>query len=213
VHVLLADLIPQELVEEFIKYALYVLGGYVVGNLATLIICRIAAYYWSKQRMGLPLERALRTIGGFIVAAIVALFMFPAGWGRGGPGTGQGEGEGGKEPGSSREVKDKQPSKLDPKTKEEEAILATSLKVTIQKATDYPKTFRFNGESEGLDLAAAKKKLKELRDASGRRLQLLELRVYKDSTESGHVDVREFLDYAHGLEIHTRVEKLGNRPE
>ena len=104
-------------------------------------------------------------------------------------------------------------SASDAKSKDEEAILATSLRVTVQKATDYPKSFRFEGDADGVDLATAKVKVKALRERSDRKLQLLELRVFKDSTEAGHPDVRDFLDYANHLGIHTRVEKLGNRPE
>jgi hypothetical protein len=200
---------------KYVMYVLAVAGGFMVGNVLTLIICRLLAKFALKQSINERLERLLRVMGGLIVAVLVAylLFKFGTGWGLGGSGTGEGQDTGGQTPGTDNTPKEKTPAKADSKTKEEETILATSLRVTVQKATDYPKSFRFEGEAEGVDLVAAKEKLKTLRDRSERKLQLLELRVYKDSTEAGHPDVREFMDYANQLGIHTRVEKLGNRPE
>jgi hypothetical protein len=206
---LFADLIPAAMVEEFVKYALAVVGGYIAGNIATLILCRVIARYGAKERMGVPLERALRTIGGFIVAIIVALFLFPGGWGRGGPGTGQGEGSGGETSGKDKQANDKQPpAKVDEKRKDDAATLASGLKVTILRGKDYPKSYLFEGESEGIDFAAAKEKLRQRLEASEGRLKFVDVLIYKNSTAEKSALIEDLETFAHDLGLRTSRKKL-----
>jgi hypothetical protein len=208
VDLLLADVDVATKAGKYVMYVLAVAGGFLIGNILTLILCRLCAKAFFKSRMPDPIERALRIIGGILLAALVAflLFRFGTGWGLGGTGSGEGEGSGGQAPNQSDKGKEGQP-KIDPKPKELDTVVSPVVRVRIGKAIEYPKTFRFEGEPEGIDLAAAKKRLADLvKSAKGE--PRLELRVYQNSTETGHPDVKELIDHAHSLRFSTRVDKL-----
>jgi hypothetical protein len=207
---LLADVDVAARAGRYVIYALAVAGGFLIGNLVTLVLCRLIARAMFKKRMPFQLERALRVIGGILVAALVAwlLFRFGAGWGLGGSGTGEGEGSGG--PTSNQADHGTSPGKTDPKVKDLDTVTSPVVQVRIEKATDYPKTFRFKGEADAADLAAAKKRLEEIA-RSARGDPRLELQVYQNSTEAGHPDVRELIDFAHSLRFSTRVDKVKDR--
>jgi hypothetical protein len=194
----------------YVIYVLAVAGGFLVGNLLTWVLCRVLAKMMLKRRMPVPLERALRVLGGILVAALVAflLFQMGPGWGLGGSGTGEGEGSGGQTPKATD--KGGGPEKKDTKATELESVVSPVVEVRIGKATDYPKTFWFKGDAEGLDLAAAKKRLSDLAQTV-KRQPILELRVYQNSTEAGHPEVRELVDHAHSLRFSTRVDKVPER--
>jgi len=191
-------------------YVLAVAGGYMLGSVLTWVLCRLGAKMVFKRRLPERMERALRVLGGIVVAALVAwlLFRFGSGWGLGGTGSGEGEGSGGMTPnesnkGGAQEKKDSKPSEL-------ESVVSPVVEVRIGKATDYPKTFWFKGDAEGLDLAAAKKRLSDLA-LTVKRQPILELHVYQNSTEAGHPEVRELIDHAHSLKFSTRVDKIPDR--
>jgi hypothetical protein len=209
VEPLFADLDVAGKAGQYVMYVLAVAGGYLIGNLLTWLICRLTAKLVFKKHMNLKLERALRILGGIVVAALIAylLFRFGHGWGLGGSGSGEGQGSGGQTPNITDPAKDKQP-KVEPK--DPDTILSPVLLVQIERPTDYPRTFRFKGDAEGVDLAAAKKRLVDLTKSSKGEPRL-ELRVYQNSTESGHPDVRDLIDYAHSLRFSTRVEKINDR--
>jgi hypothetical protein len=206
---LLADVDVAAKAGRYVIYALAVAGGFLVGNFVTLVLCRLIAKAMFKKRMPLQLERALRVIGGILVAALVAwlLFRFGAGWGLGGSGTGEGEGSGGPTPNQSNQGA---PAKTDSKAKDLETVTAPVVHVRVEKATDYPKTFRFKGDTEAVDVAAAKKRLEEIA-RTAKAEPRLELQVYQNSTEAGHPDVRELIDHAHSLRFSTRVDKVKDR--
>ncbi|MBO0700877.1 MAG: hypothetical protein J2P46_20950 [Zavarzinella sp.] len=207
----LADVDVAAKAGRYVVYALAVAGGFLVGNVVTLVLCRLAAKAMFKKRLPVPLERALRVIGGILLAALVAwlLFRFGAGWGLGGTGTGEGEGAGGSTPNETRGGAEGRP-KVEPKPKDLETIVSPVVRVSIEKATDYPRTFRFEGDAEALDLAAAKKRLDEISKTTKGEPQL-RLKVFQNSTEAGHPDVRDLMDHAHALRFSTRVEKVGER--
>jgi hypothetical protein len=163
--------------------------------------------------MNLQLERALRAIGGLIVAALVAflLFRFGTGWGLGGSGAGEGEGsgaptKGGDQPNTA--VEKQPPTKVDPTPPPDPAELASGLRVTIMRAGRHPQTFRFEGDREPVDLAAARERLRTMHEASMGRLKFLDLVIYRNSTAEGHPDIQTFEGFAHDLGLRTGRQKL-----
>lgn len=193
---------------EFIKFALAVVGAFIVGHILTLIICRIIAKYTTKKKFPEPIERAFRVIGGIILAVIVAFLLFK-GWGWGGTGTGEGEQAGGQTPGPENLGKEKQPpSKVDPKPKEDAASLASGLKVTILRGRDFPKSYLFEGETEGVDFATAKEKLRQKIEASEGRLKFVDVMIYKNSTAEKSVLIEDLETFAHDQGLRTSRKKL-----
>jgi len=189
---------------------LAVAGGFLVGNLLTLVLCRLVAKAAFHTRMNQRLEQALRILGGIALAVLVAWLVFRGGpgWGFGGTGSGEGEGSGGPSPKETDPSKEARP-KVVPK-KDEEAVLSSTLKVRIEPATSYPKTFRFEGAPEAVDLPTAKKTLEEFQ-ARVKAEPRLEVQVYQNSTAVDHAAVREFMDHAHALKYATRVDKIAER--
>jgi hypothetical protein len=189
---------------------LAVCGGFLVGNLLTLIVCRIIANMAFHTRMNQRFEQALRILGGIALAVLVAWLVFRGGpgWGFGGTGSGEGEGSGGRDPSTT------QPSpeapKTDPNKSPPAEVASSTLRVRIEAATSYPKTFRFESDPEAVDLAAAKKALEEFKGRVKGEPRL-EIQVYQNSTSVDHADVRALMDHAHGLQFATRVDKIGDR--
>ena len=70
---------------KFVLGALAVAGGFLLGNLLMLLICRVVAKMAFQSRMNRRLEQALRILAGIAVAVLVAWLVF-----RGGPGWGFG---------------------------------------------------------------------------------------------------------------------------
>jgi hypothetical protein len=206
VAIVLSDLDLEARARDFVIYILAVVGGFVLGNILTLILCRVLGKRVFKQRIPEPIERAFRVIGGILLALLVAFLLY-RGWGFGG--TGEGKEAGGPGPGKENAANDKRPPSKS--TTNQETVTVTRLVVTIQPAMEYPKTFRFEGAIEGLELDAATKKLDELKAAAGDKLQLLELRIYKNSSEVGTRDVTAFVEHANRIGIHTRVEKIDRK--
>jgi hypothetical protein len=207
---LLADADVATKAGKYVMYVLAVAGGFLLGNLFTLFLCRLGAKFVLKDRMNPTFERALRVLGGILVAVLVAylLFRFGSGWGLGGSGTGEGEGSGGIAPSTTPRTPD-QP-KTDPKKSPPAEVLSSTLRVRIEAATAYPRTFRFESEPEAVDLATAKKALEEFR-AKVTGEPRLEVRVYQNSTAVDHPSVREFIGRAHELSFATRVDKVAER--
>ena len=194
------------------KYVLYVLavaGGFMIGNLLALIVCRLVAKMAFHSRMPPRPEQAIRMLVGIAVAALVGYLLFQngLGWGFGGTGRGEGTQTGGTNPKESDPAKETRP-KVDPKPKDEDAILASGLKVTVLRGASYPKSFRFEGETEGVDLAAAKEKLRQRKDSSKDKLKFMDLIIYKNSTAESHPVVAEFESFAHDLGLRTSRKKL-----
>lgn len=207
---LVADVNVAEKAGKYVMYALAVAGGFLLGNLFTWLVCRVGAKLILKSRMNLQLERALRILGGIAAAALVAflLFRFGTGWGLGGSGSGEGEGSGGIAPSITPQTP--QQPKTDPKKSPPAEIVSSTLRVRIEAATSYPKTFRFESESEPVDLATARKALEEFR-SKVKGEPRLEVQVYQNSTAVDHATVREFIGHAHELNFATRVEKVAER--
>ena len=207
VDLLFADIDVAAKAGRYVIYVLAVFGGFLVGNVLTLILCRLLAKAMLKRRMPEQLERAPRVIGGILIAALVAflLFRMGPGWGLGGSGTGEGEGSGGPSSESKQGPGKEKTSTTSPNV---EIVQASRLRVTIQRAASYPQTFRFEGEPEAVDLGAAKEKLRKRATDSKGKLQLVEIAVYKDSTAVDNRDVREFIDFANEIGIPTRVDKV-----
>ena len=115
---LFADLDVAGKAGQYVMYVLAVAGGYLIGNLFTLLICRVMAKLVFKKHMNLKFERALRIVGGIVVAALIAflLFRFGHGWGLGGSGSGEGQGSGGQTPNITDPAKDSPRSDLSPRT-------------------------------------------------------------------------------------------------
>jgi hypothetical protein len=190
---------------KLVIYVLAVAGGFLVGNVLTLILCRLIAKAMFKKRMPEMPERALRVLGGLVVAALVAWLLFQGGFGWGLGGTGGDES--GTPGGDSGKPKDagKEPGKTSP-----ESIQTTRTKVRIEPAVAHPKTFRFEGDAEPLDLDAARARLTELQmKAKGE--PRLDIQVYLNSSAIGNDDVRKFIEHAHALGFATRVEKVNER--
>jgi hypothetical protein len=193
--------------------ALAVGGGFLVGNLLTLLACRILAKFALKQRLNETLEKALRVIGGIALAVLVAFLVFRggSGWGFGGGGSGDGSGEEAKGEGKPGEQPPDAP-KGPPKSLDSKVIQVTELSVTVLTPREHPKTFKFLGERDGRTLEEAKAYLKKLQDGSDGKLRLLTLTIYQDSTAEGHPDVRAFEDYAHNtLSMNTRIQKVDRK--
>ena len=206
----LADVDVATKAGKYVMYVLAVAGGFLLGNLGTWVVCRLVAKLAFKRSMNHQLERALRILGGIAVAVLVAylLFRFGAGWGLGGSGSGEGTGSGGPVPSESKQAPDA--PKADAKKEPPTAVLSPTLRVRIEAATAYPKTFRFESTPEAVDLAAAKKALEEFR-ARVKGEPRLEIQVYQNSTAVDHAVVREFIEYAHELKFATRVDKISDR--
>ena len=207
---LLADAVTTK-AGQYVIYVLAVAGGFLVGNWLTWLVCRLAARLVLRRSINLQLERALRILGGIIAAVLVAylLFRFGTGWGLGGSGSGEGQGTGGPTAKDANLGHGKEPPpKTDPTGPEATPILATGLKVTVLRGSSFPKTFLFEGEAEGVDLATAKQKLKQRLDQSQGRLKFVDLLIYRNSTEGGHPVVQEFEAFAHDLDLKTARKKL-----
>lgn len=196
---------------KYVMYVLAVAGGFLIGNLATLIVCRLVARLLLKRKLNLQLERALRILGGLLLAALIAflLFRFGTGWGLGGTGSGEGDQEGGpaKETDPAN-VKDNQtPKTVDPK-KDEPAKLATGIKIVILRGSDYPKSYRFEGEAEGVDFVTAKEKLRKRLDDSTGQLKFIDIVIYRNSTAEKTALIEDFEAFAHDLGLKTGRKKI-----
>jgi hypothetical protein len=207
---LVADVDVAGKAGKYVMYVLAVAGGFLIGNILTWVLCRLVARMAFKRKMNHQFERALRILGGIAVAALVAylLFRFGSGWGLGGSGTGEGEGSGGLAP--SITPQSPELPKTGPKKSPPAEVISATLRVRIEPATAYPRTFRIEASDEAVDLAAAKKALEEFR-ARVKGEPRLEIRVYQNSTAVDHADVREFIKHAHDLDFATRVEKVAER--
>lgn len=195
---------------KFVLGALAVAGGFLIGNLLMLLVCRVVAKMAFHTRMNRRLEQALRILAGIAVAVLVAWLVFRGGpgWGFGGTGTGEGEGSGGEQ--SSNAPSNPDAAKTTPKKSPAPEVVSPTLRVRIEPATSYPKTFRFDGDTDAVDLAAAKRRLEEFKAATKGEPRL-EIRVYQNSTAADHADVRALIDHAHELKFATRVDKIADR--
>ncbi|HKA07982.1 MAG TPA: hypothetical protein VKD71_12040 [Gemmataceae bacterium] len=191
----------------YVIYVLAVFGGFLVGNVLTLILCRLLAKAMFRRRMPEQLERALRVIGGIVVAALVAflLFRMGPGWGLGGSGTGEGEGSGGPSNQSQQKQSETGP---DSRAKEKPAFLATGLEITILRGRDYPKSYLFEAERAGVELATAKEKLRKRLAESEGRLKFVDILIYKNSTADQSALVKDLVDFADELGLRTSRKKL-----
>jgi hypothetical protein len=210
VNPLFADMFDH--VGKVVLGALAVAGGFLIGNLLTLVACRILAKFVFKQKFNEKLEKALRVIGGIALAVLIAFLVFQggSGWGFGGGGSGEGSGDDGKGEGKSGEVKVRE-SPTTPKTVGSATFEVTEFRIVVLPSKEYPRIFRFAGAQDVLDLAGAKARLKELQDGSKGNLRI-ELAIYKDSPAEDHPDIRALTDYAHNtLGISTLNKKMDRR--
>lgn len=195
---------------KFVLGALAVAGGFLVGNLLMLLVCRVVAKMAFHSRMNRRFEQALRILAGIAVAVLVAWLVFRGGpgWGFGGTGTGDGEGAGGQD--SSTNPSNPDTPRATPKKSPPSEVVSPTLRVRIEAATSYPKTFRFEGDAEAVDLAAAQKVLEDFK-ARTKGEPRLEIQVFQNSTAVDHADVRALIDHAHELKFATRVDKIPER--
>jgi hypothetical protein len=127
----------------------------------------------------------------------------------GGSGSGEGQGSGGKTPNITDPAKEKQP-KVEPK--EPESVRTTLLRVRVEKAADYPRTFRFGNDAEAIDLEAAKMRLVDVAKSANAEQRLeLELRIYQDSTSAEHQVIVELIKFAHSKRFSTRMDIIKDR--
>jgi hypothetical protein len=195
---------------KFVLGVLAVAGGFLVGNVLMLLVCRLLTKFVFHTTMNRRLEQALRILVGIAVAVLVAWLVFRGGtgWGFGGSGTGEGEGSGGIAPSTTH------PSEQSPKTtdsnKPPSEVVSRVLRVSIEAATAYPKTFKFEATHEAVDLAAAKRVLEDFKGKANGE-PLLEIKVYPDSTAVDHPDVHALITFAHDLKFLTRVDKSNER--
>lgn len=195
---------------KFVLGALAVAGGFLVGNLLMLLICRVLAKMAFHTRMNHRLEQALRILAGIAVAILVALLVFRGGpgWGFGGTGTGEGEGSGGLTPSTTHPSE--QTSTTTVQTKQPPEVASSVLHVRVDRASPNPPTFRFESATESVGLVGAKKVLEDFR-AKVKAAPVLEVKVYADSTAVENPDVRALIDHAHELKFATRVDKVADR--
>jgi hypothetical protein len=195
---------------KFVLGALAVAGGFLIGNLLMLLVCRVIAKMAFHTRMNRRFEQAIRILAGIAVAILVAWLVFRGGpgWGFGGTGTGQGEGSGGLTPSTTR------PSEPTPETtvptKPASEVVSPVLRVRVDRASPSPPTFRFASTTDSVDLAAARKLLEDFK-AKVKGDPVLEIKVYADSTAVENPDVRALIDRAHELKFATRVDKVADR--
>jgi hypothetical protein len=195
---------------KFVLSALAVAGGFLLGNLLMLLICRVIAKMAFHTRINRRFEQALRILAGIAVAIIVGWLLFRGGpgWGFGGTGTGEGEGSGGLTPSTTHPSE--QTSTTTTQTKPPSEVMSSVLRVRVDRASPNPPTFRFESATESVGLAAAKKVLEDFK-AKVKAAPVLEVKVYADSTAVENPDVRALIDHAHELQFATRVEKLAER--
>jgi hypothetical protein len=195
---------------KFVLGALAVAGGFLVGNLLMLIVCRLLAKFVFHTMMNRRLEQALRILAGIAVAVLIAWLVFRGGpgWGFGGTGTGEGEGSGGITPSTTR-PSEQSPNTTDSKKPPSE-VVSPVLRLRIEAATAYPKTFKFEGSNDAIDLVAAEKVLEDFK-GKVKGEPRLEITVYQNSTAADHPDVRDLIARAHELQFATRVDKVSDR--
>jgi hypothetical protein len=194
----------------FVLGVLAVAGGFLLGNLLMLLVCRVVAKMAFHTRMNRRFEQALRILAGIAVAVLVAWLVFRGGpgWGFGGTGTGEGEGSGGLTPSTTRPSEPT--TTVTAPTKQPSEVVSSVVRVRVDRASPNPPTFRFESAAESVDLAAAKKVLEDFK-AKVKAAPVLEVKVYADSTAVENPDVRALIDYAHELKFATRVDKVAER--
>lgn len=195
--------------------ALAVAGGFLIGNVLTLLLLRVLAKFMWKQRLNETLEKAIRFIGGLALAILVAFLVFRggSGWGLGGDGDGQGTGQGGEGKVDDNPGKEKvnPAKKVEPKPSDPKVVEVTEVRVTILSAKEFPNSFLFEGAKAAVDLEGAKKTLRELREQSNGKLRLLDLLIYKDSTAESNPIVLELEEHAHLLGLNTARKKIDRK--
>jgi hypothetical protein len=66
----------------------------------------------------------------------------------------------------------------------------------------------FEGETEGVDFAAAKEKLRQRLDDSQGRLKFVDVLIYKNSTAEKSLLIEDLENFAHDLGLRTSRKKL-----
>jgi hypothetical protein len=200
-------------VGRFIVNCLAVAGAFLVGNLLVLGICRLVAKAFFKERMPPLLERALRILGGLALAVLAAFLLFGSGSGGIGGGGGIPGGEGKAPNLPTDKGKEGVPQKTAPATPSDQTVLDRKVTVTVLKATSNPTRFLFPGDTKGIEIADAIKRLDALARESGGHVKI-ELVMYRDSSGPTNDQVREFLNHANSLKLHPNpIELPESSPE
>ena len=187
---------------------LAIAGGFLLGNLLVLFVCRLIARFFLKERLPVVLERALRVLGGLALAFLVALLVFgDGGWGLGGSGGGTPGGSGGEAKQPPESSKETQPPVPDVKKPVEDVVVDRKVSVTVLRASPNPTSFLFKGDRQAVGIADAKKRLLSLATQTGNQAKI-ELLIYRDSSGITNADVDEFIRYANELRLHPNVTKL-----
>jgi hypothetical protein len=199
-------------VGHFVVGCLAVAGGFLVGNLLVLLICRLLAKLVLTKRMPVLLERALRVLGGLALAVLVAFLVFDGSGGSGGGGILPGSNGGTNATPSDNKQGPLTVPTTAPKPPED-VVLDRKVTVTVLRASPNPTRFRFPGEAGGVEIADAKKRLDALARESRDHVKL-EVLIYQDSSGESNEDVSEFRRYADELKLHPNfIKKPGPVPE
>ena len=195
---------------------LAIAGGFMLGNLTMWFVSRFVCKIVIKKKPAELLEKILRLLGGIIGAILVALLVFgDGGFGFGGSGGGRPGGPGGdsqQQPNDSKDELKDPPKKEKTNPKETPDSDVETVKITIRKAVDYPKSFQFEGEKEGCDLAAAKKLLRSIKESSKGKLKQVAIHVYANSTSKKNQDVEDFEEYVKSLGLTPSYPPVQNQP-
>jgi hypothetical protein len=192
VEFLLADTISN--IGRTIMNILAIAGGFLIGNLLALIACRLAAKFALKKRLPYWLEGLIRVFVGILVAILVAYFVFGDGnWGFGGSGGGRPGGPGGdnSQQKSDEKADTKEKPVIVPKPKVEPKSTDETVKVIILRGASFPKSFRFDGYEEAVDVETAKQMLKQRLDMSKGKLKSVTFILYENSTAAKGTVVEE----------------------
>lgn len=145
-----------------------------------------------------------------IVAILVALLVFgDGGWGFGGSGGGRPGGPGGTSSQQKGDTKDKPkddpkvtPPKVDPLPSDE------TIKVTVLRGSAYPKSFRFEGYAEGVDLETAKNMLRKRLEMRG-KLKSVTFLLHTNSTAPEVKDVDDLKKFVLAQDLDVTLSNVG----
>ncbi len=190
---------------------LAIAGGFLIGNVLALILCRVLAKFVLKARLPIWVEGIARVLGGVIVAILVALLVFgDGGWGFGGSGGGRPGGPGGtsiqQKGETTTDPKDKPP--IDQKPKVDPLPSDETIKVTIMRGSAFPKTFRFEGYTEAVDLETAKNMLRERIQSGKGKLKSVTFLLYANSTAPDGTVVEELKRFVISLDLDVTLSNI-----
>lgn len=190
---------------------LAIAGGFLIGNVLALILCRVLAKFALKSRFPVWVEAIARIAGGIIVAILVALLVFgDGGWGFGGSGGGRPGGPGGSSAQQQGDNTDdpKEKPKTDQKPKIDPLPSDDTIKITIMRGSAFPKTFRFEGYTEAVDLETAKNMLRQRIQSGKGKLKSVTFLLYANSTAPDGTVVEELKRFVTSLDLDVTLSNV-----